>query len=40
VTLMDQLRALVQRAGDNLILVEDFLSRNPLVSKEGSPEPG
>lgn len=35
VTLMDQLRALVARAGDNIILVEDFLSRNPMVQKEG-----
>lgn len=31
VTLMDQLLALVERAGSNLIFVEDYLSRNPLV---------
>ena len=39
VTLMDQLRALVERAKENLILVEDFLSRNPLVvAEEGGGE--
>ncbi len=34
VTLMDQLLALVERAGSNLILVEDYLSRNGLVVAE------
>jgi ferritin len=32
ITLMDQLLSLVQRAGDNLLLVEDYLSRNSLVA--------
>jgi ferritin len=35
ITVMDQLLALVRRAGDNLILIEDYLSRNPIVT-EGS----
>ncbi len=38
VTLMDQLLALVERAGSNLILVEDYLSRNALVV--AAPEAG
>jgi ferritin len=29
ITSMDQLLSLVRRAGDNLLLVEDYLSRNP-----------
>jgi len=38
ITLMDQLRSLVERAGDNLLLVEDYLSRNSLVNAgEGGP---
>jgi bacterioferritin B len=36
ITLMDQLLSLVDRAGDNLLLIEDYLSRNPLVLEEGS----
>ena len=31
VTLMDQLLSLVERAGDNLLLIEDYLSRNALT---------
>jgi ferritin len=33
ITLMDQLLALVERAAGNLILVEDYLSRNALVAE-------
>ena len=35
ITLMDQLLSLVERAGDNLLFVDDYLSRNPLVAAEG-----
>jgi ferritin len=31
ITLMDQLLSLVERAGDNLLLIEDYLQRNPVV---------
>jgi bacterioferritin B len=31
ITLMDQLLALVERAGSNILLVEDYLSRNALA---------
>lgn len=34
ITLMDQLLSLVERAGDNLLFVDDYLSRNPLVAAE------
>jgi ferritin len=34
ITLMDQLLSLVERAGDNLLLIEDYLSRNALVTAE------
>jgi ferritin len=34
ITLMDQLLSLVERAGDNLLFVDDYLSRNPLVATE------
>lgn len=33
ITLMDRLLALVERAGDNILLVEDYLSRNAMVSE-------
>jgi bacterioferritin B len=33
ITLMDQLLSLVERAGDNLLLIEDYLSRNSLVAE-------
>ncbi|MCM2270573.1 MAG: ferritin [Thermoanaerobaculia bacterium] len=36
ITLMDQLLSLVERAGDNLLLIEDYLSRNSLVAEGGS----
>jgi ferritin len=35
ITLMDQLLSLVERAGDNLLFVDDYLSRNPLVAEGG-----
>ncbi len=38
ITLMDQLLALVERAGDNLIFVEDYLSRNPVVEQSSGGE--
>jgi ferritin len=31
ITLMDQLASLVERAGENLLLIEDYLQRNPVV---------
>ncbi|HLF55405.1 MAG TPA: ferritin [Thermoanaerobaculia bacterium] len=31
ITLMDQLLSLVERAGDNLLLIEDYLSRKPMI---------
>ena len=34
ITLMDQLLSLVERAGSNLLLIEDYLSRNPLIAPE------
>lgn len=37
ITLMDQLLSLVERAGDNLLVIEDYLSRNSLVA-EGEGE--
>ena len=40
VTLMDQLLALVDRAGDNVIFVEDYLSRNALVDESAGGEGG
>ena len=33
ITTMDQLLSLVERSGDNLLLVEDYLSRHPLVAE-------
>ncbi|MND01157.1 Ferritin BfrB [compost metagenome] len=36
ITLMDQLLSLVERAGDNLLLIEDYLSRNSLVAEGGA----
>lgn len=33
ITLMDQLVSLVERAGDNLLVIEDYLSRNSLVDE-------
>jgi ferritin len=38
ITLMDQLLSLVERAGDNLLFVDDYLSRNSLVEAEGDAE--
>jgi len=35
ITVMDQLIALIERAGTNLLMVEDHLSRNSLVENEG-----
>jgi hypothetical protein len=35
---MDQLLALVERASDNLIFVEDYLSRNALVDESAGTE--
>ena len=35
ITTMDQLLSLVERSGDNLLFVEDYLSRNPLVTAAG-----
>ena len=35
ITVMDQLLSLVERAGDNLLFVDDYLSRNQLVAPEG-----
>jgi len=37
ITSMDQLLSLVERAGDNLLLIEDYLSRNALMA---APEGG
>jgi len=39
ITVMDQLCALIRRAGANLLMVEDYLSRNSLVAEgEGGGE--
>jgi ferritin len=38
VSTMETLLSVIRRAGDNLLWVEDFLARNPIVSEEHGAE--